>query len=304
MTLPGLATGVWIDDLCAFGGDYLRCRFRPRQQGLADRTLSVALHGASPATRTHLASRGSQEIRDLLAAPLEPPARPGETLAAQTEVVATYFWEMAYHAYPGVYEQLTALQEAPLSVLFPPGEISGKVVADVGAGGGRAVPYLTRHASWVWGIDPCESLLEFARRKFPAGHRGDVLKGAFEDIPLPDRSLDVVVSTLAFQVSDERGGSRGLAEIARVLRPGGHATLVVGNPATADFLRNQGLSERLSCPGLHWRRLPRDSPVLLQRLVELGGARFDDGASTATTPLWTFDMRSDADGRSDRQRNR
>lgn len=294
MTLQGLATGVWIDDLCAFDGDYLRHRFRPSQQGLADRTVSVALNGAAPGTRAHLALNGSPEVCALLAAPLEPPARPGETLATQTRVVATYFWEMAYHAHPGVYEQLTALQEAPLSVLFPPGEIGGQVVADVGTGGGRSVPYLARHASWVWGIDPCEPLLKFARQKLPAGRHGDVLKGAFDDIPLPDRSVDAVVSVLAFQVSDERGGERGLAEIARVLRSGGYATLVVGNPATAAFLRDQGLTERLPRPVLRWRRPPPDSSVLLQRLVELGGATFADGTTTTTTPLWAFRMRRDA----------
>lgn len=294
MTLPGLSTGVWIDDLCAFDEDYLQHRFRPSQQGLTDRTVSVALNGAAPGTRAYLASQGSPEVRDLLARPLEPRARPGETLAAQTQVVATYFWEMAYHAHPDVYEQLTALQEAPLSEVFPPGEVDGKVVADLGTGGGRAVPYLAQHASWVWGIDPCEPLLEHASRKFPAERRGDVLKGAFDDLPLPDQSVDAAVSLLAFQVSDERGGKRGLAEIARVLRPGGHATLVVGNPATANFLRDQGLTERLPSPVLRWRHPPVDSSVLLQRLVELGGAMFDNGASTTTTPLWAFQMRKDA----------
>lgn len=291
MTMPGLTTGVWIDDLCAFDADYLRRRFRPRQQGLTDRAVSVALHGAAPGTRAHLAMHANPEIRQLLAGPPEPPARPGETVAAQTHVVATYFWEMVYHAHPDVYERLTELQEVPFSEVFPPSKIDGKIVADIGAGAGRALPYLIRHAVRVWGIDPCEPLLGLARQKLPAGRRCDLLKGAFGDIPLPARSVDVVVSTLAFQASDERGGRRGLADIARVLRPGGHATLVVGNQATADFLRGQGLAERLPRPALRWKRPPVDSPVLLQRLVELGGATFDDGSLSTTTPLWVFDLK-------------
>ena len=292
---PGLTTGVWIDDLCAFDAEYLSQRFRPWQQGISKRTTAVALHGAAPETRSYLAERANREVRELLTTPLCPPAAPGETLAAQTQLVATYFWEMAYHARPDVYELLVKLQDVALEALFPANEIDGRTVADIGTGGGRAVPYLARHAAKLWGIDPCGPLLDLARRKIPAEAARDCefVQGAFDDIPLPDQSVDVVTSTLAFQLSEERGGKRGLAEVERVLRPGGHAILVVGHAATADFLRREGLTERLPRAVLRWRRPPESSPVLLRRLVELGGAKFPDGACEATTPLWSFELRRD-----------
>jgi arsenite methyltransferase len=101
----------------------------------------------------------------------------------------------------------------------------GEVVLDVGSGGGvDTILAATRVGpdGRAVGLDVLEEMCERGRRHAAeAGVDGwsEFLRGEMEDIPLPDGSVDVVISNGVLNLSARK--SRALAEIFRVLGPGG-----------------------------------------------------------------------------------
>jgi SAM-dependent methyltransferase len=92
-------------------------------------------------------------------------------------------------------------------------------VLELGAGTGKLTERLVAVGHDVHATDPDGSMLEVLTRKLP-----DVrvsIAGA-EELPVPDRSVDVVVAAQSFHWFDH---DRALPEIARVLRPGGRIAL-------------------------------------------------------------------------------
>jgi 2-polyprenyl-6-hydroxyphenyl methylase/3-demethylubiquinone-9 3-methyltransferase len=96
----------------------------------------------------------------------------------------------------------------------------GKVVLDLGCGGGFMTEALAERGADVVGVDPCAEAIEAARAHAAAGGlpvRYEV--GAAENVPLADAAVDAVVCVDVLEhVTDLPGCCR---EIARVLRPGG-----------------------------------------------------------------------------------
>ncbi|HEX7694981.1 MAG TPA: class I SAM-dependent methyltransferase [Sphingomonas sp.] len=108
------------------------------------------------------------------------------------------------------------------------GPVDGQTILDLGCGSGDAVGVLERHARDVSiiGIDHAPMAIADARRRFPR-HRFDV--AAFEDLPIADQAVDcVLASNVAYFWRDDR---RVLAEIRRVVRPGGRLALYVTDGA-------------------------------------------------------------------------
>jgi arsenite methyltransferase len=100
----------------------------------------------------------------------------------------------------------------------------GEVVLDLGSGAGADAFISARRvgpAGRVYGLDMTDEMLDLARRNAAdAGVENvEFLKGVIEDVPLPARSVDVVISNCVINLSPDKAGV--LREAARVLRPGG-----------------------------------------------------------------------------------
>ena len=120
----------------------------------------------------------------------------------------------------------------------------GEVVLDLGSGGGVDVILSARRvgpSGRAYGVDMTDEMLELARENAREAGVGNVtfLKGEIEDLPLPDASVDVVVSNCVINLSADK--PRVLAEAARVLRPGGRfavSDVVVRGEVPAVIRRN------------------------------------------------------------------
>lgn len=264
----------WVDDLRALPPSFLAADFRPADNGLTDTEIATAL-SAHPAARSYLLEHVDPAIAARITA-TAPAAATGEVFAAQAKLVGVYFWLIVYYRFPDVYQQFSACQRIPYPALFPPALIGGKVVADLGAGTGAALGYLAGHASRVIAVDPVTPMLDRARVRHGEDSTISFATGSFASIPLPDSSVDVLVSCYAFQSSEERGGRRGIAEIRRVLAPGGVAALAVGNLDTVAFWRSLGLRITTCDQPVIWTRPAEPSP-LLRRMLDITGIDFGDG---------------------------
>lgn len=147
-------------------------------------------------------------------------------------------------------------------------------VLDLGAGGGTDTCIAARLAGpsgKVWALDMTPAMLEKLRAL--KAHRAlsnvEVLEGSAEAIPLPDASVDVVTSNGVLNlVPDKR---RAVAEIFRVLRPGGRvqiADIVIARPVDADCRTDPKL----------WAECVVGATVLDDYLNLFGDAGFHDVA--------------------------
>ncbi len=101
---------------------------------------------------------------------------------------------------------------------------AGEVVLDLGSGGGVDVLLSARRvgaAGKAYGLDMTDEMLALANEnKRKAGAENvEFLKGEIEQIPLPDNSVDVVISNCVINLSADK--DRVLREAFRVLKPGG-----------------------------------------------------------------------------------
>lgn len=101
---------------------------------------------------------------------------------------------------------------------------SGERILDVGCGTGFLLGRLHDNEPGVQlaGVDPVPEMLALARQRLPAP-AVDLREAAAEGLPFADRSFDAVVSASVFHYLREPGAA--LAEMRRVLRPGGRLVL-------------------------------------------------------------------------------
>jgi arsenite methyltransferase len=115
----------------------------------------------------------------------------------------------------------------------------GETVLDLGSGGGIDVLLSARRVGdtgTAYGLDMTDEMLELARRnQREAGVENvEFLKGTIEEIPLPDASIDVIISNCVINLSADK--RRVFSEAARVLRPGGRF-------AVTDIVADADMSE-------------------------------------------------------------
>jgi arsenite methyltransferase len=100
----------------------------------------------------------------------------------------------------------------------------GETVLDLGSGGGIDVLLSARRVGptgRAYGLDMTDEMLALARKnQLEAGiENAEFLKGEIENIPLPDNSVDVIISNCVINLSADK--NRVLREAFRVLKPGG-----------------------------------------------------------------------------------
>jgi SAM-dependent methyltransferase len=100
-------------------------------------------------------------------------------------------------------------------VLFEAGLVAGARVLDVGCGTGLVCAELVQRGCRVTGIDVSKPMLERARARIP---QAEFLTARAEALPFENASFDAGTSAQAFHWFEQR---RALAELARVVRPGG-----------------------------------------------------------------------------------
>ncbi len=156
--------------------------------------------------------------------------------------------------------------------------LHGAEVVDIGCGTGFHLPRFAARGARVVGVEPHLPLVHRAQQRLTAGgeHTASVLAGDAEALPLADASVDVAHARWAYFFG--AGCEPGLAEVARVLRPGGIAVVVDNDVTRSTF-------------GAWFRRAyPAYDAVAVQRFWDRQGFTTEH-----LTIEWTFDRRDDLD---------
>jgi arsenite methyltransferase len=148
----------------------------------------------------------------------------------------------------------------------------GEVVLDLGSGGGIDVILSAKRVGptgIAYGVDMTDEMLALAQRN---AHEAGIanahfLKGEIERVPLPAASVDVVISNCVINLSTDKAAV--LAEIGRVLRPGGR--LGISDIVSEDQLTPEERAERGSWCGCVAGALSR-----VEYVAGLEAAGFED----------------------------
>lgn len=153
---------------------------------------------------------------------------------------------------------------------------AGTRLLDIGCGTGFHLPRFAELGASVVGVEPHPPLAALARNRLRDNdiRSAAVLVASVEALPLANRSVDVAHARWAYFFG--AGSEPGLAELDRVMRPGGTA-YVIDNDATRSTF------------GRWFRRAyPAYDPVAVQRFWDRQGF-----TTERLTMVWTFDRRED-----------
>src|SRR5437773_7823646 len=124
---------------------------------------------------------------------------------------------------------------------------AGETVLDLGSGGGIDVLLSAKRVGptgKVYGLDMTDEMLALARenQRTAGATNVEFLKGTIENIPLPDNSVDVIISNCVINLSSDKDAV--LREAFRVLKPGGRfavSDVIVRGDVPADIRRSMEL---------------------------------------------------------------
>ena len=154
----------------------------------------------------------------------------------------------------------------------------GETVLDLGSGGGIDVFLSARRVGdtgKAYGLDMTDEMLELARgNQREAGvENAEFLKGTIEDVPLPDDSVDVIISNCVINLSGDKPAV--FREAARVLRPGGRF-------AVTDVIADPDMDEETKADMAQWTGCVAGALTEEQFRAGLAGVGFEEIEITET----------------------
>jgi arsenite methyltransferase len=157
----------------------------------------------------------------------------------------------------------------------------GETVLDLGSGGGIDVLLSAQRVGptgKAYGLDMTDEMLALARENQARAGVSNVefLKGHIEDIPLPDDSVDVIISNCVINLSGDK--DQVFAEAFRVLKPGGRL-------AVSDVVLSRPLPEELATITALWTGCISGALTEVDCVAGLGGAGFE-GVSVDPTQIF------------------
>ncbi|WP_269430946.1 class I SAM-dependent methyltransferase [Microbacterium mangrovi] len=173
---------------------------------------------------------------------------------------------------PTTTQSIRALRDEWRRTVLP--ALSGDVL-DVGAGTGAAADHLGTTVRWI-ALEPSRSARRDLSTRVRDRPESQLLAARAEDIPLPDASVDAVIAgTVLCSVRDP---ARALAQIRRVLRPGGRLVFF----------------EHVVAPAGTWTRVLQRTYAPLSRIIDAGcdPAR-DTETAIRDAGFQTVDVRSE-----------
>ncbi|MEH3052759.1 MAG: class I SAM-dependent methyltransferase [Patulibacter minatonensis] len=159
----------------------------------------------------------------------------------------------------GAYESFSVeLAPAAAHLVDVAAVLPGEQAVDLGCGDGNATTLLAATGARVTGVDPATRLLEVAaRRCAEAGQEVVWMEGSSESLPLPDDSVDVVISNFGVIFSAEP--TEAIREVLRVLRAGGRFVYSAWRPS-GGIAEAAGLVRRLMADRANASAAPDDPP--------------------------------------------
>lgn len=147
-------------------------------------------------------------------------------------------WSSGGHAYEIIAQQCMSGIVHAIDRLDPH---AGKNVLDVATGTGRAARETALRGAQVTGVDIAPGLLEVAREHAAReGHAIDFQQADAEALPFEDASFDGALSTFGVMFSVEPEAAA--AELARVVKPGGHVAIIAWTPDSQALAMRQSLA--------------------------------------------------------------
>jgi SAM-dependent methyltransferase len=152
----------------------------------------------------------------------------------------------------------------------------GETVLDLGSGGGGDVLLSARRVGptgRAYGLDMTDEMLELARRNAAEAGVSNVEfhKGHIEEIPLPDASVDVVISNCVINLSTDKPAV--FTQMHRVLRPGGRV-------GVADIVADDSLTPDQRAASGDWASCAAGALSRSEYLAALTAAGFTDAQVT------------------------
>lgn len=177
-------------------------------------------------------------------------------------------------AYDSFAEAYSAESEASLingyymhpAIMNLAGDVAGHRILDVGCGSGPIAAKLRDRGATVTGLDSSAGMLELARRRL--GPDTDLhLADLADPLPFPDGTFDDVILALVLHYLEDWTGP--LAELRRVLKPGGRLIAAVDHPFAIELMHRQETGQAAYFETRSWTE------------------EWTHGGHTATMTFWT-----------------
>ncbi len=139
-------------------------------------------------------------------------------------------WELLYRLEPDLYARLIRAEPVHPAILGWLPRHAGTIV-EVGAGTGRLTGALIDRCDRLIAVEPVPSLRAVltARLRHRSGGRLRPVYGFLDNLPVPDRSADLVIACSVLTPDPAHGGETGLAEMERVCAARGQVVIVWPN---------------------------------------------------------------------------